>query len=92
MICVVLKDDRLTIKEIANKISSKFDIRPPNRETIYRSLQMLLKHDIVGRKKAMNTIDSDRYFLRVIRIEVDFINNTINFVPSKKKTRTKNFG
>ena len=79
MVCVILKEDQLTIKEISKRIALNFEIRAPNRETVYRSLQTLIRHDIVCKKKAKDRKDSDRYSLQITGMDIDFIKNTICF-------------
>lgn len=87
-ICVVLKNDKLTIQEIMQKIKMQFKISSLYRVTIYRSLRLLMDHDLIGIIKARDGKDSDRYYLKVIAVHIDFLKNTVNYtLASKSKNK-----
>jgi Fe2+ or Zn2+ uptake regulation protein len=74
-ICVVIGDEELTLSQIFEKYKFKYN-ENPNRETIYRGLENLVKYDIIEKRYDKKT-KLLYYSLKVKGGFFDFVKNEI---------------
>ena len=80
-ICLMLEDQKLSLPQIVSKIQ-KDSNKKVNRETIYRSIESLRDIGIVG-KDYFPDERKIKYFLKIKKIELDFLKKKIIFNEGK---------
>ncbi|MEM0134981.1 MAG: hypothetical protein QXU18_07115 [Thermoplasmatales archaeon] len=73
--CFAIGNDSKTLNEITLDVSLKEGVKR-NRETVYRSLESLVKFELLE-KYYDKTLKKIRYRLRFKEVKIDFVNGTI---------------
>lgn len=77
-LCFILGSGEYSLNEIHQKVKQKYGI-DKNKETIYRALETLLKSNLAEKKYDGND-KVLKYSLKISKVEIDFIDNTISIV------------